>query len=337
MVVNRIRNFLRRHPATRQAVRKVRVRLPRRLGGISPARLPSQRRFELALPRPEDDTRDGPTSLSFTVPSGLWLPRKLEQDGLAGFEPETLACFLATLDHARPGAVLDVGANVGVYALLAAARCRRHVQAFEPAPYIARTAQALATANRLPVEVLELAMGDRAGDAVLTLSSTSDASNSLAAGFRPEAGRIEVRVDTLSRWCERTGTSPAVIKIDTETTEPDVIAGGFHTLRESRPWVFCEVLPGHGVEARLMELLRPLDYTWHQLGEELPSPARTVIDGRISGPEQRMWLFAPEEPPDTLWEHTRAWRRALDLCLPGPGHTAAPTAGNRPPDAGPAR
>ena len=323
MLVDRIRDFLRRHPAARQAVRRVRGRLPRRLGGIDPARLPSQRRFELALPRREDP-RGEPSSLSFTAPGGLWVPRKLEQDGLAGFEPETLACFLACLDHARPGAVLDVGANVGVYALLAAARCRRPVRAFEPTPHIARTARELAAANRLPIEVSELAMGDRAGNAVFTLSSTSDASNSLAAGFRPEAGRIEVRVDTLSGWCERTGTSPAVVKIDTETTEPDVIAGALDVLREFRPWVFCEVLPGHGVEEPLMELLRPLDYTWHPLGEELPSPARTVIDGRASGPEQRMWLFAPEEPPDALWEDTRAWRGALDACLPGPGHTTAP-------------
>lgn len=324
--MNRIRNFLRRHPAIRQAVRRVRSRLPQRLGGIDPARLPSQRRFELVLPRREDDARDGPTSLSLSTQSGLWVPQKLEQDGLAGFEPETLACFLATLDHARPGAVLDVGANVGVYALLAAARCRRPVRAFEPTPHIARTARALAAVNRLPIEVLEVAMGDRAGNAVLTLSSTSDASNSLAAGFRPEAGRIEVRVDTLSGWCERTGTAPAVVKIDTETTEPDVITGGLDVLREFRPWVFCEVLPGHGVEERLMDLLHPLDYTWHQLGDELPSPSRTVIDGRISGPEQRMWLFAPEEPPDTLWEHTRAWRHALNACVPDPGHGTTPAA-----------
>lgn len=327
MVVNRIRDFLRRHPAIRQAVRRVRGRLPQRLGGVDPARLPSQRRFELALPRRGDGSRNGPSSLSVTAPSELWVPRKLEQDGLAGFEPETLACFLATLDHARPGAVLDVGANVGVYALLAAARCRRPVRAFEPTPHIARTARELAAANRLPVQVSELAMGEHPGNAVFTLSSTSDASNSLAAGFRPEAGRIEVRVETLSRWCEHTGTAPAVVKIDTETTEPDVIAGALDALREFRPWVFCEVLPGHGVEERLMELLRPLDYTWHQLGEELPSPARTVIDGRISGAEQRMWLFAPEEPPDTLWEHTRAWRHALNVCVPGSADTTAPAAG----------
>ncbi|WP_460751800.1 FkbM family methyltransferase [Nocardiopsis oceani] len=297
-------------------MRSVRGGLPRRLGGIKPSRLPTARRFELALPLREGDTGTGPTALTLAAPSGLWLPRKLEREGLAGFEPETLACFLAALEHAGPGAVLDVGANVGVYSLLAAARGTRPVRAFEPTPDIAATARELAAANGLPVEVVERALGDRAGTASFTLSSTSDASNSLAPGFRPEAGRIEVRVDTLSRWCERTGTVPAVVKIDTETTEPDVLAGGREALREYRPWVLCEVLPGRGVEERLMELLRPLDYSWHQLGDEVPSPARGVIDGRLSTGDQRMWLFAPEPPSDALWADTRAWRRALDTCRP---------------------
>ncbi|MBE3001817.1 FkbM family methyltransferase [Nocardiopsis sp. HNM0947] len=318
MDTNPIRGFVRRHPALRQAVRRVRGRLPQRLGGIDPARLPGRRRFELDLPRRDDEhaPAPGPASLSLNTPGGLWVPQKLEQDGLAGFEPETLACFLATLDHAGPGAVLDAGANVGVYSLLAAAHSTRAVRAFEPTPRIAETARHVAAANGLRIEVAEMALGDHTGHASFTLSSTSDASNSLASGFRPEAGRIDVRVDTLSRWCERTRTVPAVVKIDTETTEPDVIAGGLEALREFRPWIFCEVLPGHGVEERLMELLRPLDYGWYQLGDEVPSPERPVIDGRIGDGSQRMWLFAPEPPSDALWEDTRAWRRALDVCHP---------------------
>ncbi|WP_239647149.1 FkbM family methyltransferase [Nocardiopsis salina] len=299
-------------------MRRIRGRLPPRLGGIDPSGVPGRRSFELALPRRGDgrSPAPGPASLSLNAPSGLWVPRKLEQDGLSGFEPETLACFLATLDHAGPGAVLDVGANVGVYGLLAATQSTRPVRAFEPTPQIADTARELAAANGLRVEVAEMALGNRTGHASFTLSSTSDASNSLASGFRPEAGRIEVRVDTLSRWCERSRTTPAVIKIDTETTEPDVIAGGLETLREYRPWIFCEVLPGHGVEERLMELLHPLGYSWYQLGDESPPPERTVIDGRIADGAQRMWLFAPEPPADALWEDTRAWRRALDVCHP---------------------
>lgn len=314
MLVNRIRDFVRRHPALRETVRSVRGGLPRGIGGIEPSW--RERRFDLALPIRENGTDAGPETLSFTVPGGLWAPRKLEREGLAGFEPETLACFLAALDHAGPGAVLDIGANVGVYGLLAAARGTRPVHAFEPTPRVAATARELAAANGLPIAVVECALGDRFGRASFTLSSTSDASNSLAKGFRPAAERIEVRVDTLSRWCERTGTVPAVVKIDTETTEPEVIAGGIEALRAFRPWILCEVLPGRGVEKRLMRLMRRLDYGWYRLGDEVPPPTRGVIDGRSADADQRMWLFAPETPSDAFWADTRAWGRALETCVP---------------------
>ncbi|GAB3439108.1 hypothetical protein GCM10027570_02980 [Streptomonospora sediminis] len=317
MVANRMRGFARRHPLVRQAARRLRRRLPRRLGGIGRKPLPPPSRgFELALPRPADAPGTEPAALSVRAHRGLWVPRKLEKAGLAGFEPETLACFLAVLEHARPGAVLDVGANVGLYGLLAAARCRRAVYAFEPTPHVAAAARDLAAHNGLPVDVVELAMNDRGGSAVLAVSSVSDASNSLASGFRPEAARLQVRTDTLSRWCEHTGTSPAVIKIDTESTEPDVVAGGREVLRESRPWVFCEVLPGSGAEERLMELLGPLGYTWHQMNGDMPAPARTAIDARGAAPHQRMWLFAPNPPTDALWERARVWHRALEDCTP---------------------
>ncbi|RNL82575.1 FkbM family methyltransferase [Halostreptopolyspora alba] len=302
----------------RQAARSIRVHLPRSLGGIDRARVPPRvRQFELSLPRRAGAAEIGPATLNVTASGDLWAPRRLEQAGLANYEPETLACFLAVLEHARPGAVLDIGANVGIYGLVAAARSHRPVYAFEPTPELAATARHLATINDLPLEVVELAMSNHSGTASLRLSSNSDASNSLAPGFRPEFGRVRVRVDTLSHWRERAGAYPAVLKLDTETTEPDVIAGGLEVLRQFRPWVFCEVLPDRGVEERLMALLEPLDYTWHQLSDELPCPARNVIDGHGPTPDQRMWLFAPTPPTDELWERTREWRRALKVCEPG--------------------
>ncbi|MBB5999877.1 FkbM family methyltransferase [Streptomonospora salina] len=321
---------MRRHPTVRRAARGLRARLPHRLRGATRPARPTPpppppaktqpptntRDFELALPRRDGAPGTGPATLTFSTPRRLWVPRKLETNGLAGFEPETLACFLAALEHAHPGAVLDVGANVGLYGLLAAAHSRRSVYAFEPTPHVAAAARSLAAANGLPVEVQELAMADRSGSAELALSTASDASNSLAAGFRNGSGRIQVQVDTLSHWCERTGTTPAVVKIDTETTEPDVIAGGVDVLRRSRPWIFCEVLPGHDTEERLTELLGPLHYTWHQLNGEFPAPARTSISGGGAAPHQRMWLFAPHPPAGAQWESARGWHRALQDCTP---------------------
>ncbi|MBB6173430.1 FkbM family methyltransferase [Nocardiopsis mwathae] len=312
-----MRAFVRRHPAVRHATRQIRVRLPQSLGGLDPARLPPKtRRFDLALPRREGAGAFpvGPDRLSIEAPGDSWIPRCLDLTGLAGYDREALACFLAVLEHARPGSVLDVGANMGLYAALAAARTRRRVYAFEPAPDTAATARAVAAANGLGIEVVELAASNHGGTGHLHLSMASDASNSLVPGFRPALGRIEVEVDTLSHWRERAGTAPAVIKIDTEGNEPDVIAGALEILRRFRPFVFCAVLPDQGIEERLMALLEPVDYQWYRLVGAPPYPPRPAIGGIVPGVEQTMWMFAPAPVPDRVWATALEWHAAIGAC-----------------------
>ncbi|MDA8368448.1 MAG: FkbM family methyltransferase [Nocardiopsaceae bacterium] len=297
----------------RHATRQIRIRLPQSLGGLDPALVPPRvRRFELDLPRRAGGGQSGPSTLRITAPGDYWVPKRLQQNGLAEYEPETLACFLAAVEHARPGAVLDIGANVGVYAALAAARSRRKVYAFEPTPQIAETARAIAADNDLDIEVVEIALSNHSGTDPLRLSATTDASNSLAAGFRPELGRIPVTVDMMSHWREEAGIVPSVLKIDTEATEPDVIAGGLEVLRRFRPWVFCEVMSYQGIDERLMALLEPLHYHWYHLTGVPPYRPRQVISGHGAIPRQRMWLFAPEPVPDRMWDTARAWREAID-------------------------
>ncbi|PSK97290.1 FkbM family methyltransferase [Murinocardiopsis flavida] len=317
MVSEQVRAFVRRHPTVRHAARRIRVHLPPVLGGIDRKRVPPRvRRFDLRLPRRAGAPAAGPESLDISLSGDYWVPRRLQRAGLAGYEPETLACFLAALDTARPGAVLDVGANVGVYSLLAASRSRRSVHAFEPTPDVAAAARAIAAANRLDIRVTELALSNHTGTASLRLSATTDASNSLAAGFRRELGRLPVPVDTLAHWQEHAKVAPSVVKIDTETTEPDVIAGGLEVLRRYRPWVFCEVLPHRGGGERLMALLEPLDYGWYHLSGRPPHPERTAIEGRGADTGDRMWMFAPEPPSDRFWTAADEWRAAIDACGP---------------------
>ncbi|SKA33020.1 methyltransferase, FkbM family [Marinactinospora thermotolerans DSM 45154] len=317
MVPDQVRAFVRRHPAIRHATRRIRVHLPERLGGLDPARVPPRVRvFDLRLPRRPGGPAIGPDVLRVRAPGDYWVPRHLERTGLAGYEPEALSCFLATLDHARPGAVLDVGANVGVYSVLAAARTYRPVHAFEPTPEIAVTARAIAADNDLDLRVEELALSNHTGSAWLRLSATTDASNSLASGYRRELGRIQVPLDTLAHWRERACVVPAVVKIDTETTEPDVIAGGLEVLRRFRPWVFCDVLPDHSVQERLMALLEPLGYGWYHLCGDPPYPARDSISGHGPKARERMWMFAPDSPGPRFWRTVLGWREAVGACLP---------------------
>jgi hypothetical protein len=55
-----------------------------------------------------------------------------------------------------------------------------------------------------------------------------------------------------------------LVKMDTETTEPDVLTGMGAFLSQSRPDIICEVLPLANVEA-LSDTLEPLGYAFYLL------------------------------------------------------------------------
>jgi FkbM family methyltransferase len=293
--------------------RRFKASLRRRFRGsyLFPAPPPKPRRGRgpaprvVTLPRP-----GGGAPLVLAAPKHLHVPRRLESVGLAGYEPHALECFLTLLDHAGPGCVIDVGANVGLYALLAAVCSDRDVRAFEPTPDLAAVARAAADRNGLPVVVEQLALGREQGTATLFLSDASDSSNSLAEGYRPSSRRLDVPVDTLDAYCARTGVVPAVLKVDTETTEPDVLAGAAATIARHRPWILCEVLNGRR-PGELAEVMAPHGYTWYHLGGDAGNEPVGTLDGDPDHVDL-MYLLAPEPVDAAFWDRVAAWRAALD-------------------------
>lgn len=268
------------------------------------------RRFMLLVP----DRTGTPRPIRWRARRTLIVPRWLQRRGLAGYEPETLACFLALLQHAPPGPVWDVGANVGVYAALAATTTDREIVAFEPTPDVAAVVRRVARRNDLAIEVVECALGAAAGSATLYLAKQSDSSNSTAAGFREAAGTLTVAAHTIDELVQSGRTPPAVLKLDTETTEPPILSGGRRTIAEHRPWILCEALPGR-TESELMAEMRGHGYTWHLVEPTVPYPARDVIEGHV---DYYMWLFAPEPIPETFWDDGRTWQERLEGYVPVP-------------------
>lgn len=281
---------------------------------------PPDRVVHLALPA-LGPIGAGRELLTMTAPPRLLVPRKLAQAGVSRYEPDALACFLAAIEMAGPGAVLDIGANVGIYAALASALSARDVVAFEPTPELAGLAQRLADDNGLGYAVETLALGAENGTATFYLSDSSDTSNSLATGFRESSSQIDVTVETLDSYVDRTGALPAIMKVDTETTEPDVLRGAARTITERRPWILCEVLAGR-VEDRLTEVLKPFGYTWYHIDGEPPYQETDEIVGDRTY-QSLMWLFAPEPPTAAFWAALRRIRSALDECTPQRGNDLA--------------
>jgi FkbM family methyltransferase len=152
----------------------------------------------------------------------------------AVYDPE-VARFLAS--SIRPGATcLDIGANVGVFALQFARWTgeRGRVVAFEPNPV---SAAALAEHVRMNgfeprVEIVQAAVADRPGTRVFHMAD-ADGMSRLGAP-NPELGDrttpTTVRVTTVDEFCAERGIVPDWILIDVEGFELSVLAGARRTL-----------------------------------------------------------------------------------------------------------
>jgi len=267
------------------------------------------RSFILSMPGKGSRTS---SQLTVRLPAGLYVPRLLQDTGLAGFEPSTLACWLTILKLPGPGAAVDVGANVGIYSWLAAAFSERHVVAFEPVPELANALNDVAVENDLQITIEQTALSNQDGRAVLYLSDATDSSNSLVPGFRPSSASLDVTTLRLDTYCSETGVSPHVLKIDTETNEPDVLAGSIQTISTLRPWMIVEVLAGR-TEERLTDLLAPFDYYWYPIDENLPLAAASEIVGDPTHSNTN-WLFAPTKPQRRFWKRMAKMLKDLQSC-----------------------
>lgn len=276
------------------------------------------RSFVLRLP---DRGSPKHRQLSIALPQNLYVPRLLQQKGLAHYEQSTLACWLTILSMPAYGAAMDVGANVGPFGWLASVYTNRRVIAFEPVPELADAMREIARRNGIDITVEQTALSHLNGTATLYLSDATDSSNSLMAGFRSSSSTLQVPTIRLDDYIAKSAIRPHAIKIDTETSEPDVLAGALNTLGVMRPWMIVEVLAGR-TESRLMDLLTPFDYFWYPIDDSIPlrSASRIVGDPTYM---HTNWLFTPTRPASAFWMEMARWKEQLAKCTPAPNLLAA--------------
>ncbi len=267
--------------------------------------------FFVPLPGPREsyvDIVDG---------SSTAVQRAIRRDGLAGYEPSTIAAFLALNELQAPGfGFFDVGANIGLYSVLCAAIFDPgDVVAFEPTPGTARIARKIERVNRLGVRVEEVALGRDPGTADLFLSAKSDASNSMVEGFKESVGTVEVEVRRLDDVVAESGLTPSLMKIDAETFEPEIIAGAQATLAEHRPHVIVEVLNrgGHDHGIEMTAAFAGLGYRFHEISPYAEWVECETITGNADGVHCD-WLLSPDPLPHDFGDRFERWEAALAEC-----------------------
>lgn len=218
--------------------------------------------------------------------------------GWAGHEPETAPHFYRLAVKAR--VTIDVGAHVGYFSLLAAyANPNGSVHAFEPLPQVHDRLQRNIELNGLNnVSCHRLALGRQSGrEEFFHVPDSIPSSSSLSRSFmesivdkdRLVASPVEVK--TLDEFLTANDVRGVdLVKIDTEATEDQVVAGMLETIARDRPAVVCEVLPEGPAEA-IEEMLRPFGYRYSLFTDRgLQSRPHVVPDERW-----RNFLFEPSD------------------------------------------
>jgi FkbM family methyltransferase len=234
---------------------------------------------------------------SWSRMAGAWVSVGLHEPGEMMF----------TLRYLRPGDLfVDVGANIGVYSCLALGRSAR-VVAFEPTPSARAVLVDNLALNGAAFDVRDVALAEVAGTA--RFRSDLESSNHLFRGDEgsQEAATITVRVSRLDD--ELGAERAALIKVDAEGFDADVLRGGREVLARDRPPLLLEVWSG----ARdLREVLEPLAYAFYRYDfvEDAFEPMPATFSGHG-------YLIAlPRERQDEVMARVRA---AAAVEVPRPG------------------
>ena len=249
-----------------------------RVGGVATS-LPDGRTLRMACGEPES------------------IINSIFYEGWMGEEPEVLPLWYELAKHAD--VIVDVGAHIGHFSLVAGhANPRARIFSFEALPRIADLLRKNVALNRLAnIDIRGRALGRQIGRLPFyAMPEGLPSSSSLSKEFMAPStsGAIEIVVDVSTLDAEElpTGT-PTLMKIDTETTEPDVIAGGGSFLREAHPVIFVEILENVGGAARLSDEFAAAGYAFDAY---LLTDKGAIAKSRLIGdPRWRNYLLVPKD------------------------------------------
>jgi FkbM family methyltransferase len=164
--------------------------------------------------------------------------------------------FEATLAAAPSGMVVDVGANIGVYALMTRGVTPARVVAYEPSPFAYHVLKRMLVVNGFAdVEVRLKACGDTPGRACLQEGINSYIGGAFAArqdqaedfeqlSRQTRDGFTPINAEQVTLDDELAGEKAVgLIKIDCEGYEHRILLGARRVLAEKKPTLFVELHP----------------------------------------------------------------------------------------------
>jgi FkbM family methyltransferase len=193
----------------------------------------------------------------------------------------------------RPGdVVIDGGANIGLYTLIAAAKVgpTGRVIACEPSPGTMDLLRANVRVNRFDwVELHEVALAAEPGQLALHVFQPGSGYSSFAPADRRSADEIDVDVTTLDDIAGIHLNRTALIKLDTEGAELLALRGAPLLLEHARPDFIIELEPEH--LARQGSSISDIQALFVTAGYS----GFTIVDGRLQ-PIDGRWTRPAGDP-----------------------------------------
>ena len=198
-------------------------------------------------------------------------------NGIGGkWEKQSLSLWMKLC--ASADTIIDIGANTGIYSLVAKAiHPKAKVYAFEPVERIFTQLRHNMALNNFDVVCLNAAVSDIDGTRMLfdgpgahTYTASMDPS------FIPDAVGTTVNTTTLSTFLrERRLESIDLMKIDVEKHEPEVLAGATRLLGTKAPAILIEILTDD-IGEKVEKLLAGLGYVYYAI-DEIRGPVRCAM------------------------------------------------------------
>jgi len=193
------------------------------------------------------------------------------------YEEKDCACWVRMAKQART--IFDIGANVGLYSLLAAAaNTRATIHAFEPTSEVFdRFVENLRLNHFANVVPNPLAVGNATGKSLLHFCAGSDSANEGMNYVSPESvsgSDLEIEVVSLDDYCRQNGIACIdLLKLDIEGSEYEALLGAENLLsKQAIGCIFLELTEwaaerkGHSIRD-LKQLLAGAGYQIYQLQE----------------------------------------------------------------------
>jgi FkbM family methyltransferase len=204
---------------------------------------------------------------------GYLIENELFWRGLEGWEKVSAALWITLSREART--IIDVGANTGVYTLMArSVNATAKIVSLEPVERIFRMLEDNLRLNGYTVHALQAAASSSDGTAfiyeppdahVLSVSLNKDFNT-----WDPTLRPVPVPTRTLDSIAEeRQWPRVDLVKIDTETHEPEVLDGMRMILLRDRPTLLIEIL-NDTVAQRVEALVNGLGYLYFNIDEVAP-------------------------------------------------------------------